>query len=349
MASGEGLVRRLNPVLEPGWDARVRQQAQHTFFHRASWARVLIGAYGYEPAYFVAPEDNGSEAVLPLMEVNSWLTGRRGVGLPFTDFAGPLCGTRAGWERVWQAALAWARERGWKYLECRGGREWLPEAPVAVSFFGHDLDLARSEAGLFDDLESATRRAIRKGEKSGVAVRVSQRGEDLREFHRLLCRTRKKHGLPPQPWDFFQQIQDEVIARDEGVIVTARSAERVIAGAVYFHGEGRVIYKYGAADERWQQLRGANLVMWEAIKWYRAAGAANLHFGRTSRWNEGLRRFKLGWGTREAVIEYIRYAPGANRFLVSGDEAQGWHNRVFRQLPIPVLRLIGKLLYRQSA
>ncbi len=349
MAPDEGPVERWNPVTAPGWDALVRQHLQHTFFHGAAWGRVLLGAYGYEPAYFVAPEGSGAPAVLPLMEVNSWLTGRRGVGLPFTDFSGPLCNSRKGWEKVWQAAVAWGRERQWKYLECRGGREWLPEAPVAVSFWGHDLELARSEAGLFEDLESSTRRAIRKGEKSGVEVRVTQRTEDLREFYRLLCRTRKRHGLPPQPWSFFQRIQDEIIARDEGVIVTARRAQRVIAGAVYFHGAGKVIYKYGAADERWQQFRGANLVMWEAIKWYRATGAKNLHFGRTSKWNEGLRRFKLGWGTREELIEYFRFAPGENRFLVGGDEAQGWHNRVFRGLPIPVLRIIGKLLYRHSA
>ena len=71
---------------------------------------------------------------------------------------------------------------------------------------------------------------------------------------------------------------------------------------------GRAIYKYGASDETFQDLRGGNLVMWAAIKnFVRAGGAKHLDLGRTSLGNEGLRKFKLGWGAREEKIEYVKY------------------------------------------
>jgi hypothetical protein len=74
-----------------------------------------------------------------------------------------------------------------------------------------------------------------------------------------------------------------------------------------------------------------------------------LHLGRTSLANAGLRRFKLAWGAREQIIEYVRYDLKLRAFVAGKDDAFGWHNRVFRLLPIGVLRLIGTLLYRHAA
>ena len=71
--------------------------------------------------------------------------------------------------------------------------------------------------------------------------------------------------------------------------------------------------------------------------------------GRTSLGNDGLRRFKLSWGTTESVVSYWRY-DFRQRALVQGeDKAEGWHNGVFRLMPGPVARLAGALMYRHLA
>ena len=74
-----------------------------------------------------------------------------------------------------------------------------------------------------------------------------------------------------------------------------------------------------------------------------------LHLGRTSLSNEGLRRFKLGWGATEQRIEYVKYDLQHDRFLTDKDESSGWHNRIFNHLPIPLSRVIGAGLYRHWA
>jgi hypothetical protein len=122
-----------------------------------------------------------------------------------------------------------------------------------------------------------------------------------------------------------------------------------VAAAVFFHWGKKAIYKYGASDEAYQHLRANNLVMWEAIKRYARNGFDQLHFGRTSLINEGLRRFKLGWNTEETMIEYVRYDWKEGGFVTAKDEASGWYNRVFRVLPVSVSRLVGSLLYRHVA
>src|ERR1039458_10634247 len=90
--------------------------------------------------------------------------------------------------------------RGWKYLELRGGRNLLPSAPASQAYYGHELNLREDEKGLFAGLKESVRRAIRKAEKLGLTVEILKDLEAIREFYTLQCRTRKKHGLPPQPF-----------------------------------------------------------------------------------------------------------------------------------------------------
>jgi Acetyltransferase (GNAT) domain len=344
-------VRPINPLHRPDWDALVTGHANYSIFHGAAWSRVLADTYGYAPVYLTADEAGPvrSSALLPLMEVDSWLTGRRGIALPFTDECGPLYGDAAPARRLVQRALDLGKSRRWKFVELRGGRELFPGAPASLSFYGHSLNLEADEDGLFARLEGSVRRAIRKAEKSGVTMTVSQELEAMKIFYSLQCKTRQKHGLPPQPFAFFQNICRHILSKNLGMIVVASFQNRPVAASVYFQWDGRAIYKYGASDESFQQLRGANLVMWEAIKQLARQGARTLHLGRTSIGNEGLRRFKLGWGAEEHKIEYVKYDLRRDTFVTETDGVAGWHNRLFRALPIGVSRLIGMVLYRHWA
>ena len=339
----------VNPTDDPGWDALVTAHSRFSFFHGSAWAKTLQGAYGFKPVYFTASEADGRSSILPLMEVNSWLTGRRGIALPFTDDCEPLYSDAVAIRRLIQLAMAFGRTRGWKSVEWRGGRELFGEAPASLSFYGHSLDLEEEEDRMFARLESSVRRAIRKAERSGVIVTVSQSLEATKAFYLLQCKTRKKHGLPPQPFVFFRNIFEQILSKNLGMIAIASCQQRPIAASVFFQLGARAVYKYGASDESFQHLRGANVVMWEAIKWHARNGGKTLHLGRTSIGNEGLRRFKLGWGAGEQKIEYVKYDLRKNRFITETDEATGWYNRVFNLLPVGLSRLIGALLYRHCA
>jgi len=342
-------IQPTNPLLEPNWDALVANNPEHSFFHSTAWAKVLAETYGYTPEYFVARKAGKIDSLLPLMEVDSWLTGRRGIALPFTDDCEPLCPDVNLFKKLFQDAIDFGRSRGWKHLECRGGRKFFEEITPSLSFYGHSLDLVLSKEQLFGRLESSARCAIRKAEKDGVKVEISQSLEAVNFFYLLQCKTRKKHGLPPQPFLFFLNIHKHVLSQNLGMVVLARWRETPIAGAICFHLGGRAIYKYGASDEKFQHLRGSNLVMWEAVKWYLQKGVKKLHLGRTSVANEGLRRFKLGRGAGEEKIEYFKYDLRTNNFVTDTDEAFGWHNQVFQRLPLFVSRMAGNVLYKHWA
>jgi lipid II:glycine glycyltransferase (peptidoglycan interpeptide bridge formation enzyme) len=214
--------------------------------------------------------------------------------------------------------------------------------PICLNLFA-DVDF------LFSKLQSPVRRAIRKAEKSQVTVETSQSLDAVRAYYSLHCRTRRQHGLPPQPFRFFRHIQEQVLTHNHGVVVTARYGGRPIASAVFFHAGAEAIYKFGASDKRFHELRANNLVMWEAIKRYASRGFKILDFGRTSLADEGLRRYKLGWGVDEYRINYYRYDLRRESFVAGADKAHGWHNRLFRALPLFLARLTGAVLYRHVA
>src|SRR5260370_28840299 len=84
LARRETLV--MDPVTHPGWDSLATAHPESSFFHSSAWARVLEETYGHRPFYFCRLRNGQLEELLPVMEVSSVFTGRRGVSLPFTDF-----------------------------------------------------------------------------------------------------------------------------------------------------------------------------------------------------------------------------------------------------------------------
>jgi hypothetical protein len=345
-------IQHVDPFTGSTWDARLSGLPGATLFHSTAWGRVLHDTYGYSPHYLLFTDGDQTLGMLPLMGIRSWLTGKRGVSLPFTDACAPLCSEQSSFSTLLKAAHALGRTLGWRTLEIRGGCEWFQSVPSfqpSTSFLGHHLAIASDETALFAGVEGSVRRAVRKAEQSKLQIEVSSSLSAMAVFYGLMCQTRKRHGVPPQSWAFFANLQRHLLEPGQGCIVLARLGELAVAGAVYIHSGKTTLYKFGASDETHQQLRANNLVMWHGIKWHAQRGFTSLDFGRTSLHNEGLRRFKLNWGTSEYRIDYAKIDLGSGQYLASVDRATGWHNRIFQKLPISVSRLIGRLLYPHVA
>jgi lipid II:glycine glycyltransferase (peptidoglycan interpeptide bridge formation enzyme) len=214
-----------------------------------------------------------------------------------------------------------------------------------VAFYGHVISLACGEEALFKNLDGAIRRGIRKAESAGLQIEFSRNLDSIRTFYTLHCRTRQRHGLPPQPVRFFENIARYVLEPGHGFVATATLERRPLAASIFFHRGAQALYKFGASDHAFQELRPNNLMMWAAIKRCASHGFNSLHLGRTSLANDGLRRFKLAFGAREERMEYHKYDFATRAFVTDVDRADGGLNRIFRCLPSPLLRLAGQMLY----
>ena len=338
-------MRIIDPLCDPSWDQIVLSHPDHNFFHRAAWAKVIWKTYGHKPIYIRFCRDGELATLVPLMEVASPLTGRRGVSLPFSDFCRPLVFDKRGQESLVPQLLELGRKRKWRYFELRAGRESENFPAPSEKYYGHKLDLTGGMENLFARFKDPVRRAIRKAEKRGLNVEATNTREAMVDFYRLHVRTRRRHGLPPQPLSFFLNIHEEVVKADLGFVIVGKLGTRPVAAAIFFYSGEAALFKFGASDERTQEIRGNNLVMWEAMKRLVGKGLRTLHFGRTTVSDDGLRRFKLSWGTDEEVIEYFRFALGRDLCVNGYRNASGFGNRLFRKLPLAINRLAGALIY----
>jgi hypothetical protein len=336
----------LNPLQVPNWDDLVLATGKATVFQSSGWARVLHESYGYRPVYFTSIENGRIVSLMPVMEVHSVLTGKRGVSLPFTDFCDSIMPGANDFKAAVEGVKQLGKERGWKRIEWRGNGDLFNGAPPSSTCYAHTLDLGGSEAEVLSKFKGSTRRNINKAIKEGVRAGVEGSMEAMAAYYRLHCGTRKDHGLPPQPFSFFERIFEHLVRPGNGFIVLAHLEETCIAGAVYLHFGKSAVYKFGASDKKFQHLRPNNLVMWEGIRESMRRGCSRFSFGRTEEGNEGLLQFKRGWGTKEERVSYHRYDLSRNAFEAETLGVKGFHNRIFGMTPIPVLRLLGSVLYK---
>ena len=204
--------------------------------------------YRYRPVYMAEKEGAELLSVFPVMEVACWLTGCRGVSLPFADACPCLFRSADQVQQGLEELLEYGRARKWKYLEMRSSEGFASSIQSFRRFFVHTLDLRCPAADLFAACSTSMRRNIRKARGKGVRVERLENFDAVRRYYRLHCLTRKKHGLPPQPFSFFAKIAEHMIMRGRGSVWLASHENQDVAGAIFLHFNGNVLYKFGGSD-----------------------------------------------------------------------------------------------------
>jgi len=337
----------VDPGLYPRWDKIIRENFDPDIFHSSEWAQVLKETYNFRPVYFVASENRQPVALIPLSEVVSLVTGKRGVSLPFSDYCNFLSNSDEYLKSMMEQIKAYGQQQNWKYVEFRS-LCYVEEARPSEIFFTHDLDLTRSSSELWSGLKDSCRRNIKKATREGVKIEIGKSWRDLEQFYRLQVMTRKRHGLPPQPLKFFKSLYENIISNDLGIIASAHYHQKIIASSVYFNFNHKALFKYGASDEHFHQLRPNNLIMWEAINWHRQHDCQLLNLGRTESNNPGLLNYKRQWGPKEFGLKYHRFDLKSSSYISNNKKhlVTLWPARLTRLLPDSLFKFMGKLLYK---
>lgn len=339
----------LNPIGNSEWEAFLLREPRATVFHTAAWASVLHDTYGFEPRYLAASNgSSGIDAGIALFSV----TGRRLVGLPFSDLCPPLLPDGAVGSALLQDAKGLVDDKSATVLELRGESELdLTSLEKGDEFLQHVVPLNAPAAELKDRLHSSAKRALRKAEREGISVRESTTIEDMRKFYGLMVKTRRKHGLIPQPWRFFANIQKHLMEQGLGHLLLAEYKGETIAGDLLLSYKEGLTYKFNASDPNYLHLRPNNMVLWHAIETGAERGYKWLDLGRCELDNDGLRRFKLLWGAEERALTYYFYP--SVKVGASHQKTSALTRRVLallvRYAPDWALRQAGAAMYRNFA
>ncbi len=341
--------RVVSPSQTDLWEEAINSITPEARFLCSDWTSLLQKTYGYEPSLIVLKEKDTIKGVTPFVIVRSILTGTRAVSLPFFDICNSYATSKAHIMKLYEAFRNHGKRQGWNYIELRGDIDNLQVEDPSLSFYNHVVDLSKGPDAIFANMASSTRRAIRKAEKNGIRIEFSDSEEALKGFYDLQYITRKRHGLPPQPFKFFANLRKALIETGHGTIITAYHKDELAASGIYLE-QGRFChYKYGASDVRFQESRCNNYVMWNAMKYFSERGFEKMDLGRNSLENESLRKYKQTYGPTERLTSYLRYNLKSDTIEKMTDDVYGWHNKFFRILPRPLAQLAGKLIYKHIA
>jgi hypothetical protein len=326
------------------WMDFIKAHPDAHIFHHPDWISLLARCYGYRP--FVAAVLNAQGQVtagLPVLEINGLLNKRRWVSLPFTDYCPPLYSDDESFHFLEKSITEETQKQNIADLELR----WDYQSPGLFrqsEFVLTTIKLYPSPDQVSKNIKSSDFHKITLAGKKGVHVESGISTQFLEAFYQLHVLTRRRHGVPVQPFNYFRMLRDEILESGKGFISLAYKDDVPIAGGLYLHWNKTLVYKYAASTELGRQLYANDPIVWGAICWGCAHGYTTFDWGRSDASNAGLRRFKNRWGSDETPLYYSRnHEPVSNGLEQKMTPIM---NAVINKSPLWVCRFSGELLYR---
>lgn len=335
------------PLEDSRWSTLVQNHPQSSIFHTSGWLDALYRTYGYEPiAATTSSTGTPLENAVVCCRVNSWLTGRRLVSLPFSDHCAPLVDDETEKNEMLVALAKEVHEQNLLYLEVRpvGGFEERG-FESSMQHYLHQIDLAPTLDELFRNCHpSSTQRKIKRAFREKLGYVEGNSKSDLDTFYRLLLLTRRRQQLPPQPKKWFENLVD--CLSESLKIRVALKETRPIASIMTFRHKDTLVYKYGCSDAQYNNLGGMHFLLWRTIEDGKTQGLRTIDLGRSDITASGLVTFKDRWGSIRSNLPYFRFATARKGQFARDDWKQRLAKRVFSKLPTQLLPPVGSILYR---
>jgi CelD/BcsL family acetyltransferase involved in cellulose biosynthesis len=302
-------VYEVDPLQDSRWLAFLERDPRASIFHHPGWLRALNRTYGYVPVVFTtsAPDERLTNGVA-FCRVNSWLTGRRLVSLPFSDHCEPLARPHE-LQFILQLLQAKMDEEELRYVEFRP-LELRPDGEgvcESEQFAFHTIDLRPSAADILKSLhKDSIRRKIQRAEREQLVYEVGNHDQLLKKFFHLFAMTRRRHGLPPTPFRWFTNLVE--CLGDRAQVRLASLGHEPVAALFTLKFGKAMVYKYGASDPGFNNLGGTPFLFWKAIEDAKENGIEEMDLGRSDLDNEGLIRFKGQLASARTLLSYWRLA-----------------------------------------
>lgn len=342
------MIYQIDPLTDQRWNALVARHPDSSIFHTSGWLQALRRTYGYEPVVYThsSPREELAEGLV-FCRVSSRLTGNRLVSLPFSDHCDPLVENDDSGSALFEEVCHLPGSRKWRSLEVRPRHEGqfpCVGGQVIKRYCFHILDLRHSETALFSGFhKDCTQRKVHRAERDKLVYRKGCSSTLLKMFYHLFIRMRRKRRVPPQPFQWFQNLS-ECLGPAMQVRVALRD-ERPVASLVTLQRGNTLLYKYGCSDEKLRHLGGIQWLFWKAIQEAKDLGLDELDLGRSDWDNPGLIKFKDRLGGQRFFLNYLQY-PKANEDFPLYYKKNGPAGWLVEHTPLPIFVIAGRLLYR---
>jgi lipid II:glycine glycyltransferase (peptidoglycan interpeptide bridge formation enzyme) len=268
--------------------------------------------------------------------------------LPFSDHCDPLADNPSDLAEIANTLKEESKRQKWDRVEFR------PDSPLPgriagfqlhQPFYLHKLDLRPTLSRIFEKLsEDSIQRKIRRAERDALAYEDGTTESLIDRFYTLLCHTRRRHNLPPQPRKWFSNLFSSF--RNQAIIRLASKEGKPVGALLTINFKDTLVYKYSCGEPEYFKHGTMQLLLWRAIKDAKASGMEELDFGRSDFGDDGLMLYKERWGAVRSETGYFRHYP-----LHPSSPPRRFHNLQSRLalpsfIPQGFLNTAGRLLYR---
>ena len=326
----------VDPIEDPAWDAFVAGHPWGQVYHLSGWKRALEASFRHMKGYYLVLREGAGGKILagiPAFKVSSWLTGKRLVSLPFATLSDPLVSDAGQAGFLLDGILRLSASLRCSRVEIRTllAHAYMtdPRFDQSNVYVHHYLDLGRDLDSLRSGFHrTCVRQRIAKAERSGIELEWADGESALKDFYRLLIRTRRKNALPVQPYSFIKSLWDAFRPGGRLAILLARKDGPAVAGLLLLKHGNRVSAEFAVSDESFNPLSPVHLAFWHAIRAAREEGYEIFDFGRTSPRNQSLMEFKGRWGTQAVPLRHFFHPAGTARD--AGEKEGTWGYRMTR-------------------
>jgi len=263
--------------------------------------------------------------------------GVRMLGSSFPGWTTPYMGFNLVPGASRKAGLAAIEELAWSELQC-----WHMEVSdpgfrdddgkdlgfVCESYATYWTDLTLSDEQLFDNMDSACRRCIRKAEKSGVVIEEAHDAGFANEYYEQLKDVFAKQALvPTYPLERVGALIRNLEPTGRLLLLRARDRDGKCIATGVFPGFNKIAEFWGNASLRSSQhLRPNEAIHWHAMRYWKARGAEIYDWGGEGKYKEkyGSVPRRVPWliKSRFAAISELR--GHARKMFAQKQRLQGW-------------------------
>lgn len=195
-------------------------------------------------------------------------------------------------------------------------------------YISYRTDLTKPEEELFQSMDSACRRCVRKAEKSGVTIEEAHDPQFADEYYEQLKDVFAKQGLvPTYDVERVRALVRNLEPSGNVLLLRARDPEGKCIATGIFPGFNRIVEFWGNASFRaYQGLRPNEYIQWYVMRYWKKRGAQIYDWGGEGTYKEkyGCVPHRVPWFIKSRYEFVSRLRDGAKKVYRGKQRLMGW-------------------------
>ncbi|WP_144392676.1 FemAB family XrtA/PEP-CTERM system-associated protein [Pleionea sediminis] len=285
------------------WDSFVSEN-NASLYHLSQWKNLIEEVFGHETHYLYAINNsNKILAILPIVQLKSFLFGNYLVSIPFFNYGGIFSVDDEATDKLFQHAEELRRKLGCSHIEYRHQENISDNLPVRTDKVTMLLDLPEDPGTLWKAIGSKRRAQVKRPIREGVEFKTGEK-ELINDFYTVFSENMRDLGTPVYSKKLFQAIFDKFPDKASIAIVYLNDAP--VGAAFLLSHNGQQEIPWASTLRRYNRL-GINMYMyWNILESAIKNGFKRFDFGRSGQ-DAGTLKFKKQWGAEEHQL-YWHYS-----------------------------------------